>query len=365
MTRSAKGVDGAGLTHTSTGSVLPMGTGGVPKGAEASKSTTRGRSGSSDRTFQVIAVLGGLCLIGFIVFVAVRAPAKSPRTLGVASLEAPPPAVLHAGSAPPALFPPPLRPPCRLVRAGLFPAPSRRRRRVDAELLPRHAGHRQLLCLVVPALPVRISRHRDGGRPQRGWGGRGRGRLQRRNGHPGAEAVARRSRQLPGRRRHQRSGGRQVPPRGSARHLLHRCPRSGRGLRVRGPNRYVAPALGESSHPPGLMRSGIEHSGSGADEHSESTTGPVVDRTAAFGDTSPPVPRTFFYWLLGAVAVLGLRGLLLEHLVSSTGLNPAPQKNPVTATTGVPSAAPVPAGQRAPLGASLTSFIGLAPLRTA
>ena len=113
------------------------------------------------------------------------------------------------------------------------------------------------------------------------------------------------------------------------------------------------------------MRSGIEHSGSGADEHSESTTGPVVDRTAAFGDTSPPVPRTFFYWLLGAVAVLGLGGLLLEHLVSSTGLNPAPQKNPVTATTGVPSAAPVPAGQRAPLGASLTSFMGLATLRTA
>jgi cytochrome c biogenesis protein CcmG, thiol:disulfide interchange protein DsbE len=79
-----------------------MGTGGVPKGAEASTSTARGRSRSSDRTFQVIAVLGGLCLIGFIVFVAVRAPAKSTRNLGVASLEAPPPAVLKAGSSAPA-----------------------------------------------------------------------------------------------------------------------------------------------------------------------------------------------------------------------------------------------------------------------
>ena len=79
-----------------------MGSGGVPKGDEASTSATRGRSRSSDRTFQVIAVLGGLCLIGFIVFVAVRAPAKSPRTLGVASLEAPPPAVLHPGSSAPA-----------------------------------------------------------------------------------------------------------------------------------------------------------------------------------------------------------------------------------------------------------------------
>ena len=111
------------------------------------------------------------------------------------------------------------------------------------------------------------------------------------------------------------------------------------------------------------MRTGVERSGSGTDDHSESTTGPVVDRAAAFGDTSPPVPRTFFYWLLGAAAVLGLGGLLLEHVVSSNGLNPVPQKNEVTATTQAPSAAPVPAGQRAPLGASLTSFMGLATLR--
>lgn len=111
------------------------------------------------------------------------------------------------------------------------------------------------------------------------------------------------------------------------------------------------------------MRTGIEQSGSDADDQSERTTGPVVDRAAAFGDTSPPVPRTFFYWLLGAAAVLGLGGLLLEHLVSSTGLNPVPQKNVVTATTRAPSAAPVPAGQRAQLGAALTSFMGLATLR--
>ena len=111
------------------------------------------------------------------------------------------------------------------------------------------------------------------------------------------------------------------------------------------------------------MRTGIEQSGSDADDQSERTTGPVVDRAAAFDDTSPPVPRTFFYWLLGAAAVLGLGGLLLEHLVSSTGLNPVPQKNVVTATTRAPSAAPVPAGQRAQLGAALTSFMGLATLR--
>jgi peroxiredoxin len=50
----------------------------------------------------MIAVVGGLCLIGFIIFVAVRAPAKSARTLGTAALEGPPPAVLQAGKTAPA-----------------------------------------------------------------------------------------------------------------------------------------------------------------------------------------------------------------------------------------------------------------------
>jgi cytochrome c biogenesis protein CcmG/thiol:disulfide interchange protein DsbE len=47
-------------------------------------------------------MLAGLCLVGFIIFVAVRAPAKSNRVLGVAALKSPPPAVLHAGTTAPA-----------------------------------------------------------------------------------------------------------------------------------------------------------------------------------------------------------------------------------------------------------------------
>jgi cytochrome c biogenesis protein CcmG/thiol:disulfide interchange protein DsbE len=46
-------------------------------------------------------VVGALCLIGFIVFVAVRAPAKASRSLGIAALEAAPPPVLHAGTSAP------------------------------------------------------------------------------------------------------------------------------------------------------------------------------------------------------------------------------------------------------------------------
>ena len=49
----------------------------------------------------MIALLAGLCLIGFIVYVAVRAPAKDGRSLGVAALQAAPPPVLHAGAAAP------------------------------------------------------------------------------------------------------------------------------------------------------------------------------------------------------------------------------------------------------------------------
>jgi thiol-disulfide isomerase/thioredoxin len=63
--------------------------------------TTGRRSRSSDRTFKLIALLAGLCLIGFIVYVAVRAPANGGRSLGVAALEAAPPPLLHAGAAAP------------------------------------------------------------------------------------------------------------------------------------------------------------------------------------------------------------------------------------------------------------------------
>jgi cytochrome c biogenesis protein CcmG/thiol:disulfide interchange protein DsbE len=46
-------------------------------------------------------VLAGLCLIGFIVYVALRPPSDG-RTHGIATLKAAPPPVLHAGTAAPA-----------------------------------------------------------------------------------------------------------------------------------------------------------------------------------------------------------------------------------------------------------------------
>ncbi len=59
------------------------------------------RSKPTDRTFQVIALVAGACLIGFIVFIALRPTAKDSGTPGIAALKAPPPAVLHAGAVAP------------------------------------------------------------------------------------------------------------------------------------------------------------------------------------------------------------------------------------------------------------------------
>jgi cytochrome c biogenesis protein CcmG/thiol:disulfide interchange protein DsbE len=54
-----------------------------------------------DRVFKVIVAVGAACLIGFVVFVVVRGPAK-PTTPSSAALASPPPATLNAGTAAPA-----------------------------------------------------------------------------------------------------------------------------------------------------------------------------------------------------------------------------------------------------------------------
>ena len=56
------------------------------------------RSMASERAFKWISLVAAACLVGFIVFVAVRDPHKSNRVLGVAGLEAPRPATLTAGT---------------------------------------------------------------------------------------------------------------------------------------------------------------------------------------------------------------------------------------------------------------------------
>jgi thiol-disulfide isomerase/thioredoxin len=83
-------------------SVHPVNSGTEQLGSAPLVEAKRPRSRPTDRSFQVIALVAGVCLIGFIIFIAVRPATKDSRTLGVAALKVPPPAVLHAGAVAPA-----------------------------------------------------------------------------------------------------------------------------------------------------------------------------------------------------------------------------------------------------------------------
>jgi cytochrome oxidase Cu insertion factor (SCO1/SenC/PrrC family) len=96
---------------------------------------------------------------------------------------------------------------------------------------------------------------------------------------------------------------------------------------------------------------------------------PAVDRAAALAEGSPGIPANFVFWVLGAILVLSVGGLVGERVFSSTGLNPTPTTTPTTAARTLPAAspgAPVPAPARS-LSAPLASFMGLSapPVRPA
>jgi thiol-disulfide isomerase/thioredoxin len=82
-------------------SVQFVGARGTPVREAPVAGTNGRRPATTDRAFKVIAVVAGLCLVGFIVFVAVRPTAKNSRTLGIAALHAPAPALLKAGTVAP------------------------------------------------------------------------------------------------------------------------------------------------------------------------------------------------------------------------------------------------------------------------
>lgn len=71
----------------------------VQPGGDGGRAATK--RAPRDRVFKVVIAVGAACLIGFVVFVVVRGPAK-PTTPSSAALASPPPATLKAGSAAPA-----------------------------------------------------------------------------------------------------------------------------------------------------------------------------------------------------------------------------------------------------------------------
>lgn len=90
------------------------------------------------------------------------------------------------------------------------------------------------------------------------------------------------------------------------------------------------------------------------------------ERAAAFRRTEPKMPHNFALIVLAIFAVLGLGGVLGEHLLSSVGLNPASTTSssstvprPVTAGAAVvaPPRASPPWAQE--VGATLPAFMGI------
>ena len=88
--------------HESPTSVHYVNPGAEQLGLAPVVNAKKSRSKPADRPFQIIALVAGACLIAFIIFIAVRPSANDHRTLGIAALKAPPPAVLHAGTVAPA-----------------------------------------------------------------------------------------------------------------------------------------------------------------------------------------------------------------------------------------------------------------------
>jgi cytochrome oxidase Cu insertion factor (SCO1/SenC/PrrC family) len=94
-----------------------------------------------------------------------------------------------------------------------------------------------------------------------------------------------------------------------------------------------------------------------------------IDRAAALEKGPPGIPPNFIFWVLGAILVLSVGGLVAERLVSAFGLNPTPSSAPTTSTpaSALTTTTAHEAGQEVPtpdrsLQAPLAAFMGLSAL---
>ncbi len=91
--------------------------------------------------------------------------------------------------------------------------------------------------------------------------------------------------------------------------------------------------------------------------------GPGIDRAAALAEGAPGVPSRFIWWVLGAVLLVSLGGLVGERVLSAVGLNAS--SSSVTTTTAPnpvhtsPADTPAPPSPDRTLDAPLASFMGM------
>jgi cytochrome oxidase Cu insertion factor (SCO1/SenC/PrrC family) len=99
-----------------------------------------------------------------------------------------------------------------------------------------------------------------------------------------------------------------------------------------------------------------------AGDQGPSPEAPPIDRAAALARGAPGIPAKFVYWALAVVLVVSIGGLLGEHLLSSTGLNPVATTVPGAVATTVPVATPsIPRPGRS-IDSTLASFMGIIAL---
>jgi len=97
-----------------------------------------------------------------------------------------------------------------------------------------------------------------------------------------------------------------------------------------------------------------------ADSGSATSDPPTpVDRAAALAEGAPRMPRRYIYLMLGVVVFLGIGGSVLEHDLTSAGLNPTSSRAVPQISTSTPPPPTTLAGGDGSLHASLPAFMGL------
>jgi cytochrome oxidase Cu insertion factor (SCO1/SenC/PrrC family) len=111
------------------------------------------------------------------------------------------------------------------------------------------------------------------------------------------------------------------------------------------------------------LPAGAEGAPASSPEVGAGPTAAPLDRAAALAEGTPGIPAKFGFWVLAAVLVLSLGGLLAEHVFSSAGLNPTPTTTPKAPVHVDPALIPqAPAPVRS-IGAPLSSCRGLRVLK--
>ena len=267
-----------------------------------------------DRVFKRIALVSAACLVGFVVFVVVRGPTR-PAQVGIVG-----------------------------ARVGATLA-SRSRNRRTAFSLPNIAGGDPVSLSAFQGRPVIVNffaswcpdcRAELAAVATVARASTGRVAVLGVDSNDTSEAAADRllsaaHATYPVAVDARRQGGDAVPRPGAAGDLLPQCAPDTWSVRPSAHRRLPRLSAGWPGWRPAGERPARRRRGRAGRRAPSSGPGrprPPLDRAAALAEGAPGIPAKFVFWVLGAVLVLSLGGLLGEHVFSSAGLNPTPTTTP-------------------------------------